>query len=104
MDFDSLSTALMSQIRMLLPSWLPGGKLKGNEYVCSSLNGGKGDSFSVNVSTGAWADFATPHIRGGDLVALYAAINNLKQGDAFKRLSEMYQPSLLDKPKRPRLM
>ena len=100
MDFDSLSTALLSQIRMLLPGWLPGGKLKGNEYVCSSLNGGKGDSFSVNVTSGVWADFATPHIRGGDLISLYAAINNLKQGEAFKRLSETYQPSLLDKPKR----
>lgn len=93
MDFSALAQALLSQVKSLLPAWLPGGRLRGNEYVCSSLNGGKGDSFSVNVDTGAWADFATPHVRGGDLVALYAAINNIKQGDAYKRLAEGYLPS-----------
>lgn len=95
MDFSALSGHLLNQIRTILPSWLPGGKVRGNEYVCGSVRGEKGDSFSVNLSTGAWADFATSNVRGGDLISLYAAINNLRQGEAFKILSETYQPSLL---------
>jgi putative DNA primase/helicase len=44
-----------------------------------------GKSFKVNLDTGRWADFADD-IKGGDPVSLYAAIHNLKQGEAAREL------------------
>jgi len=86
-DFEGLAAELLSQIRNLLPVWLPGGKIKGNEYECGDILGGQGDSLRVNINTGRWCDFATDE-KGGDLIALYAAINGLKQGEAAKQLAE----------------
>ncbi|WP_319557924.1 VapE domain-containing protein [Thiomicrorhabdus sp.] len=55
--------------------WLPGGKVDGHEY--KALNPNRSDSrigsFSVNLNTGAWADFATGD-KGGDLISLYAFV------------------------------
>lgn len=77
---------LLPRAADLLADWLPGGRLRGAEFVCGSLRGEPGDSLSVNVHTGRWADFATGD-RGGDLVSLYAAIHGLSQSDAAQRLS-----------------
>ncbi|MEQ1890305.1 MAG: DUF3987 domain-containing protein, partial [Alphaproteobacteria bacterium] len=59
-------------------------------------------SLSVNSLTGAWADFATGE-KGGDLIALYAAIKGLKQSEAARDLGgETYQNpapgTLVEKP------
>jgi putative DNA primase/helicase len=81
-DFRGLAEALLARARELVPEWLPGGKTQGAEYVCSDLRGGSGESFSVNLNTGKWKDFATAGVKGGDLISLYAAINNLNQRDA----------------------
>jgi hypothetical protein len=45
-------------------------------------------SFSVNVRTGRWADFASGD-KGGDVVSLAAFIFNLEQGEAARRLAKM---------------
>lgn len=87
LNFQGLATELLGQARNLLPVWLPGGRLIGREYSCSDLRGGNGDSFKVNVDTGRWADFAGTE-KGGDLISLFAAIEGIGQGDAFKRLSD----------------
>jgi predicted P-loop ATPase len=88
LDFSGLSFQLLSRARILLPKWLPGGTLKGQEYMCGDITGGPGDSFRVNVRTGAWCDFANPdQFRGGDLISLWAAINNIGQGEAAKQLA-----------------
>lgn len=89
-DFQGLAAALLSQARMLLTDWLPGGALTGKEYTCADLRGGPGRSFSVNVNTGAWADFANTEVRGGDLISLYAAIHDIKQGEAARQLADRY--------------
>jgi len=87
LDFDSLASYLLARIRDLLPRWLPGGRMQGQEFVCASLQGGAGgDSCKVNTATGLWADFATGE-KGGDMISLYAAINRLKQGEAAKALA-----------------
>lgn len=86
-DFLKLASALASRARDLVPSWLPGGKLKGSEYCCGDLTGKPGDSMRVNIDTGKWADFAG-NSKGGDLISLYAAIHNLSQIDAAKALVE----------------
>lgn len=85
-DFDSLARDLLGRARELLPSWLPGGKFRGHEFICGNLRGDPGESLSVNINTGKWADFADESARGGDLIALYAAIHGLKQAEAAKEL------------------
>lgn len=84
-DFAGLAAALLDRAPTLVPQWLPGGVQRGHEWVCADLGGGRGGSFSVNLVTGAWADFAGDD-RGGDLVSLYAAIHGLNNGQAARAL------------------
>jgi putative DNA primase/helicase len=95
-DFKGLAAELLSQSRSLVPQWLPGGKVRGNEYVCGSVEGGPGDSCSVNLETGLWADFSTDQ-KGGDLISLYAEIHGISQKDAFESLG-----GKVPKPQKPR--
>ena len=84
-DFADLAAALLQRADTLVPAWLPGGQAKGHEYVCADLGGGEGGSLSVNLVSGVWADFSGDD-RGGDLISLYAAINNMNQGAAARAL------------------
>lgn len=100
-DFDGLKANLLAQAGTILMSWLPGVRKQGNEYVCSNLQGGSGKSFSVNLTTGVWKDFADG-AGGGDLISLYAAIHGLKQGEAYTQLNDQYgNPSEAAIPTRP---
>ena len=80
-QFGPLRKALLANAEHLVPMWLPGGQFDGPEYRCADLSGGHGHSCSVNVRTGAWADFATGE-QGGDLISLYAAIHSLSNAMA----------------------
>ncbi|MDP3650926.1 MAG: virulence protein E, partial [Rhodoferax sp.] len=80
-NFTALAEALLPRAGVLVPMWLPGGVVKGHEYVCGSLSGGEGTSCSVNLSNGKWGDFATGE-GGNDLTSLYAAIHDLSMGKA----------------------
>lgn len=84
-DFEGLSASLLARAESLLPSWLPAGKRRGNEFVVGNLAGDAGDSLSINLKTGIWKDFASDE-GGGDLVSLYAAINQIGQAEAAKAL------------------
>ena len=84
-DFAGLARVLLDRADSLVPQWLPDGKRSGAEYVCADLGGGAGGSCNVNLKTGVWADFSGED-RGGDLISLYAAIHNLNQGQAARRL------------------
>ena len=53
----------------------------GREFKAGNLRGDAGDSLSINMDTGRWADFATG-ARGGDLISLYAALHGLTQPKA----------------------
>ncbi len=86
-DFAGLAAALLDRAHLLVPQWLPGGKRSGAEYVCGDLSGGEGRSCSVNLTTGAWADFSGDD-RGADLISLYAAIHGLNQGQAAHQLMQ----------------
>jgi len=81
-DFESLNRQLLAQARQLIPEWVPGGNIRGREYVAGALSGGPGESLSINLESGRWADFASPDARGGDLVSLYAAIHAFDQRTA----------------------
>jgi predicted P-loop ATPase len=86
-DFKYLARAVLSRANEFLPAWLPGGVIEGREYVCANIRGGEGKSFKVNTTSGKWADFAAGQ-KGGDLISLYAEINNLSQLEAAKILSK----------------
>lgn len=81
-NFSALADALLAQAGTLVPMWLPGGVHRHHEYVCGSVQGGAGDSCSVNLQTGKWSDFANGDERGNDLVSLYAACYGLTMGKA----------------------
>lgn len=85
-DFAAIATAALAAAERLVPLWLAGGKREGHEWKCGSLAGDAGHSCSVNLKTGAWADFATGD-KGGDLISLWAAIRSLKPGEAARELA-----------------
>ena len=68
LNYAALADALLPMADDLVAQWLPGGVRRGHEYVCGSLAGGKGDSCSVNLVNGKWADFSSEE-RGNDLVS-----------------------------------
>ena len=72
----------------LVPEWLPQGKRKGDEW--ETLNPVRGDrhpgSFHVNLTTGAFNDFADDAARGGDLVSLRAFLDSVRQLDAARSI------------------
>ena len=88
-DFEGLATHLLSRIRDIIPTLLPGGKIVGHEYECASINGGQGKSFKININTGRWADFASTE-SGGDIISLYAAVHGVKQSEAAEQLAKQY--------------
>ena len=104
-DFDPINHAALGCFESLLAQWLPGGLKKGWEYV--ALNPTRTDngkkSFSINIKSGVWEDFATGD-KGGDPVSLYAYLFNLKNGEAAKALAQIVGVSLvnpLPKPQQP---
>jgi predicted P-loop ATPase len=96
LDFAAVAAAALSAADRLVPDWLPDGRRSGHEW--QSRNPTRSDhsigSFSVNLTTGAWADFATGD-KGGDLVSLRAYLTGAKQGDAAREIAELLhmQPS-----------
>ena len=73
-DFGELCRRLLDSAETLVPRWLPHGRRNGAEW--QSPNPLRDDrhvgSFSVNLVSGQWADFAVADARGGDLISLYA--------------------------------
>ena len=88
-DFKTTAAAALAAADAVLSHWLPDGKHNGHEY--QALNPTRTDSrpgsFSINTSTGQWADFATDD-KGGDLVSLVAYLDGCNQGEAESRLAD----------------
>ena len=76
-DFKGLADVALGNAERLLASWLPEGHRDGHEW--KALNPMRADhsagSFSINLVTGAWGDFATDD-KGGDLVSLCAYLHH----------------------------
>jgi hypothetical protein len=89
LDFAAINAAALAALPNLLPKWLPNGRREGREWV--ALNPRRDDrrlgSFSVNTTTGKWADFSSGE-RGGDVVSLHAFILGTTQADAARRLAK----------------
>ena len=71
-------------------AWLPGGRHESGEYtVCSPLRpDNRPGSFKINGAKGLWIDFATNE--GGNLIQLYARINNITDAEACIELANRY--------------
>lgn len=95
LDFKLIASSALACADSLVPLWLPDGKRSGHEW--SALNPTRGDSkagsFSVNLNSGVWADFATGD-KGGDLVSLYAYLHGMSQGDAARALADQLRVSI----------
>jgi DNA primase len=76
-------------------------KIVGREFV--ALNPTRADrragSFSINLRTGRWADFATGD-RGGDAVSLIAYIERVSLAEAARRLAGMLGVNLSNEVRR----
>lgn len=81
LDFEGVARVALGACPDLLWRWFPAGRIVGREFVVGDLHGRPGESLSINLDTGLWADFASTE-RGGDLVALYAAVHGVGQGEA----------------------
>lgn len=81
--FSEIAQAALLHIDSLLRQWLPQGDRKGHEYVSTNpLRGdNKAGSFSINLDTGKWGDFATPDA-GLDLISLYAYLQGISNLEA----------------------
>ena len=66
----------------------PGGLISGSEY--KALNPRRNDqkigSFSINLSSGLWADFATGD-KGGDVISYVAFCRGISQSEAARWLA-----------------
>lgn len=104
-DFKAVAAAALTSLDTLLGEWLPGGRRDGHEY--KALNPTRADrkegSFSINLNTGAWGDFADGEdAKGGDAISLYAYINGVTQLEAAKEISERLGLTVPDSNSAPR--
>lgn len=56
-----IKSKLVNQLEKVIDQFLPGGKYTGGRYVCGSINGGEGQSFSIQLAganRGVWKDFS----------------------------------------------
>lgn len=83
-----VNQAAINKFRNLVQDWLPGGRLEGSEYIVRNPTraDNKPGSFSININSGRWSDFATGD-KGSDPISLYAYLNKLTQGKAAKELA-----------------
>ena len=89
-DFGRVNAAALAALPALLDRWLPDGRKQGGEWVARNpkRSDRRAGSFSVNLRTGRWADFATGD-KGGDPVSLAAYLHVLTQAEAARRLADM---------------
>jgi hypothetical protein len=87
-DFAGINRAALAHLPLLLKTWLPDGVRRGGEWV--ARNPTRSDrhhgSFSINLRTGRWADFATGD-KGGDPISLAAYLFGTSQADAARSLA-----------------
>jgi hypothetical protein len=89
-DFPKINAAAHRALPLILMRWLPDGKRQGREFIAKNPTRADANpgSFSINLSTGKWSDFATGD-RGGDPISLAAYLFGLSQVDAARRVADM---------------
>lgn len=89
-DFADVKAATLRSLDFIIRQLLPGGKRVGDEWVVRNptRDDKKAGSFSVNLKTGVWCDFATRE-SGGDVIDLYVYLNGGSNVQAKDALAEM---------------
>ena len=89
-DFAAVNRVALSSVRAVLARLLPGGRAVGDEYIVRNprRDDKRPGSFSINLRSGKWADFATGD-KGGDPVSLVAYLADVSQGEAARLLAQM---------------
>lgn len=86
-NIQDVANRALASSDFILSKLLPDGRKSGSEWT--ARNPKRDDrtpgSFKVNTITGRWSDFASGD-KGGDLVSLYAYLNDTSQFDAAKEL------------------
>lgn len=102
MNFDKVKELIGNDILFWCERLLPDGKQSGREFKALNPTRSDGEigSFSINLDTGVWADFACGD-SGGDIISLYAYITGMKQNEAAQEIAKFYG-STLDGIKKPR--
>lgn len=98
-DFKQVAARALTSLESLVNQWLPGGKRVGPEYqaINPTRSDSKSGSFSINLNTGAWADFATDD-KGGDAISLYAYIFGESPLNAAKEIMQQLGISTASAP------
>lgn len=78
-----------------IKSWLPDGEEENGQWVCCNplRNDAHKGSFKINLTTGAFNDYADDEMVGRDAVTLYARLNGLSNFEAAKTILEKYDPT-----------
>jgi putative DNA primase/helicase len=98
-DIARVAEAARAAADSLVREWLPDGHREGHEWKARNPTRADGriGSFSINLNSGAWADFATDD-KGGDLVSLYAYLNGVDQLDAARAVAKQLGMAEESKP------
>jgi putative DNA primase/helicase len=84
-DFARVAQAALDRASELLPRWV-GGRRVGNDWTAArTTDGGIGDSWSINLTSGVWAHFGG-YEKGHDIVGFYAAARRIEQGHALREI------------------
>ena len=96
--FARIADVALAHGEAILSRWLPDGRVRAGEFVARNpkRSDRRPGSFSINLGTGAWADFATGD-KGGDLISLAAYLFDLSQAQAATRLAEMLGEEIYEK-------
>jgi hypothetical protein len=89
-DFAAVKAASLRSLDFIIPRLLPGGKQQGDEWVVRNptRSDNKSGSFSVNMKTGVWSDFATGE-RGGDMIDLVVYLTGKSNLEAARELADL---------------
>ena len=89
LDFQAINRRAAKDMRGILMRFLPGGLVRGQEYVARNPTRAdrKLGSFKINLQTGRWSDFATGD-SGGDVISLIAYVQRIGQLDAARLVLE----------------
>jgi hypothetical protein len=79
MDWTDIEAKLCERAEEVCRHLLPNGQRDGNEWVCGSLGGEKGNSLKVNLAgkVGVWSDFADSGKSGKSLTSLWMRARGL---------------------------
>jgi hypothetical protein len=86
-NFSTINQAALRYLPDLAQAWCPDGKRCGSEWsACNPTRHDRHASLSINLTNGAWLDFATGD-KGTDVVSLAAYLFHTSQAAAARTLA-----------------